>query len=367
MKFLIPTEPDDTHALLVKTALEGMGHHVRLLFTADQPTKQKNSIYIDNSNYHWKCSDKKQSIIDNDYDVVWWRRPRKPFVDKTLTHPDDYKFVVRENSLFYDSLTYSLAPDAWWVNDKEAANRANSKLIQLKTAVDCGMNIPVTIFSNDPIDIRTFALNHEKEGIIYKPLCSSFWFEDDKVKISYTSHINFMGLPTNSVLQLAPGIYQKEIKKKYELRVNCFGNYIVAAKLNSQVHENWKTDWRSIPHGMMDVEPYELPEELKGKIRLFMQDLGLVFGCLDFIVSAEGEYIFLEVNEQGQFLWLEECNPELKMLDIFVNFIITKSIDFSWNPAISNHSVSKYQEEIVPAFTENMRNHINLNTADYFK
>ena len=29
MKFLIATEPDDTHALLVKMALESLSHHVR--------------------------------------------------------------------------------------------------------------------------------------------------------------------------------------------------------------------------------------------------------------------------------------------------------------------------------------------------
>ena len=39
MKFLIATEPDDTHAILVKLVLEDLGYSVRLLFTADQPTK----------------------------------------------------------------------------------------------------------------------------------------------------------------------------------------------------------------------------------------------------------------------------------------------------------------------------------------
>ena len=177
MKFLIPTEPDDTHAILTKLALENMGHYVRMFYTADLPTKQKNSVFIDEAQYQWKSADIDDCISDNHYDVVWWRRARKPFIPKSQVHPQDYKFVVRENTLFYESLTYNMAPHAWWVNPKDAANRANSKLLQLKTAVDSGFKIPLTLCSNDPQDIRYFLLKHEAEGVIYKPLCSNFWFE----------------------------------------------------------------------------------------------------------------------------------------------------------------------------------------------
>ena len=36
-----------------------------------------------------------------------------------------------------------------------------------------------------------------------------------------------------------------------------------------------------------------------------MRKMGLVFCALDFIVTQDDEYVFLEVNEQGQFLWIE--------------------------------------------------------------
>jgi hypothetical protein len=190
MKVLIPTEPDDMHAILVQLALEKLNHHVRLIFTADQPTKQKNSVFMDGANYHWKSSDRYDSVMDNAYDVVWWRRARRPFLPKDRVHSEDYKFVMRENILFHEAMTNNMAPDAWWVNDKEAAHRANTKLVQLKVANACGMMIPTTLCSNDPHDIRHFLLRNE-DGVIYKPLCSNFWFEEEQVKISYTSKINF--------------------------------------------------------------------------------------------------------------------------------------------------------------------------------
>lgn len=363
MKFLIPTEPDDTHAILVKIALENKGHDVRLLFTADQPTKLKNSVLIDNDTYQWRSTDRYDSIVDNHYDVVWWRRARKPYLPKDITHPSDYKFVVRENTLFYESLTNNMAPNAWWINTKEAATRANSKLLQLKIAKECGMTIPTTLCSNDPQDIRYFLLKHEAEGVVYKPLCANFWFEDQRVKIAYTTKISFLELPANKSLQLTPGIFQKEIKKKYELRIMCFGDYIVAAKLNSQDHVSGRIDWRAIPEGEMSVETYILPSSVEQQIRLFMQKMGLVFGALDFIVNENHEYIFLEINEQGQFFWIEEYNADFKMLDIFINFLIGKSKNFKWDETKSEHSVNKYRNQMISIVAQNMRRHVGLNSA----
>jgi glutathione synthase/RimK-type ligase-like ATP-grasp enzyme len=365
MKFLIPTEPDDTHAALVKMALEDMGHSVRLLFTADQPTRQKNSVYVDNAGYQWKSTDKLESITDNDYDVVWWRRARKPFLPKELPHPEDYTFVMRENVMFYESLTYNMAPGAWWVNSKESATRANSKLLQLKLAAQCGMTIPVTLCSNDPKDIRYFLLKHETEGVIYKPLCSNFWFENRQVKAAYTSKLSFLDLPNNELLQLTPGIFQKEIKKQYELRVTCFGDYLVAAKLHSQGHPDGKVDWRAIPFGEMSLEPYDLPQDLSNKIRAFMRKLGIVFGAMDFIVTLDDQYIFLEVNEQGQFLWIEEYNPDIPMLDRFVKFLLKRSVHFEWDETHKNYDLRQFKAQLDHVITENTRNHVDLNRVGY--
>jgi hypothetical protein len=62
-----------------------------------------------------------------------------------------------------------------------------------------------------------------------------------------------------------------------------------------------------------------------------MSELGLVFGCFDLIVTPKGEYVFLEVNEMGAFLWIEERLPELELLDAFCEFLIQGRRDFSWH------------------------------------
>ncbi|MCX7117297.1 MAG: hypothetical protein NTW94_05240 [Legionellales bacterium] len=362
MKYLILTAPEDTHALAVKIVLEELGHVVRFLFMADQPTKLKNSVFIDNDTYHWCSSDKQNSVADNEYDVVWWRRARKPHVPKEITHPDDHSFALNENRLLFESITDNLAPNATWINPKNAAVRAQSKLFQLRMAVATGMKIPTTLCSNDPQDIRYFLLKNEAEGVIYKPLCANFWFEAHATRISYTSRLSFQDLPTNKLLQLTPGIFQKEIRKKYELRVVYFGGYIIAAKLNSQAHPNGKLDWRAISARELNVEQYFLPESLEEQIKTFMEKMGLVFGSLDFIVNEEGETIFLEVNEQGQFLWIEEANPDLKILDVFIQFITNFTKPFQWEPKKTAHRLHQHHQHIMSMMQQNMRYHISLNT-----
>lgn len=364
MKYLIPTEPDDTHAILVKIALEKLGHEVTLIFTADHPTRQRNSVFIDVNHYRWQSTNQYESILENEFDVVWWRRARKPHLPQTICHPDDYQFLMRENRLFYESFTHNLAPNAWWINSKEAANRANFKLFQLKIASESGLKIPTTLCSNDPDEIHEFMHKNEASGVIYKPLCANVWFEENQTKIVYTSKIGSKSLPSNQILQHAPGIFQTEIKKQYELRVTCFGDYLVTAKLNSQSHLDGLIDWRAIRGEKMTIEPYDLPDDIACKIRLFMKKIGIVFGSFDLIVTPDKEYIFLEVNEQGQFLWIEDYNPSFKMLDIFIQFLQSKSIDFKWDANGLEHSIEMYAEGMASVFTQNMSRHIDLNCAN---
>lgn len=364
MKYLIPTEPDDTHAILVKIALEKLGHQVTLIFTATQPTRQKNSVFIDANHYRWQSIDQYESILENNFDVVWWRRARKPYLPNNRTHPEDDTFIIRENRLFYESFTHNLAPNAWWINSKEAANRANFKLLQLKTARECGMKIPTTLCSNDPEEIHEFMHKNESSGVIYKPLCANVWFEAYQTKIMYASKVSSKNLPSNEVLQQLPGIFQKEVEKQYELRVTCFGDYLVAAKLNSQVPAGGKIDWRATQGDKMVVEPYDLPDDMTYKLRLFMKKIGIVFGSFDLIVTPDNDYIFLEVNEQGQFLWIEDYNASFKMLDIFVQFLQSKSIDFKWDSSSLEHSIETYRARMEPIFTHNVSRYVDLNRAN---
>jgi hypothetical protein len=44
---------------------------------------------------------------------------------------------------------------------------------------------------------------------------------------------------------------------------------------------------------------------VQASIRRLMDSFGLNFASLDMIVTPEGDFVFLELNPNGQWLWLE--------------------------------------------------------------
>jgi hypothetical protein len=151
---------------------------------------------------------------------------------------------------------------------------------------------------------------------------------DDRVASIYTSRISAGELPGDDVLKLCPGIFQAYIPKAYEIRVTCMGGDAIAARLGSQETEQGRVDWRLAPLGEMSISPIELPFAVKYRCQEMLKRLGLVFGCFDFIVTPNEEHVFLEVNQMGQFLWIEEVSPEIPLLQVFTEFLLSRDPNF---------------------------------------
>lgn len=101
---------------------------------------------------------------------------------------------------------------------------------------------------------------------------------------------------------------QEYVEKQYELRVTVVCDKVFACKIDSQRMEEDKgrVDWRQGYEYGLHYEPYELPDAVKSFCFSFLQEMHLNFGCFDFIVTPQGEFVFLECNPNGQWLWLEQ-------------------------------------------------------------
>jgi glutathione synthase/RimK-type ligase-like ATP-grasp enzyme len=51
--------------------------------------------------------------------------------------------------------------------------------------------------------------------------------------------------------------------------------------------------------------PFDLPGGVEAALLRLMDELGLVFGAIDLKLADNGEPVFLEINPQGQFLYVE--------------------------------------------------------------
>ncbi|HEU5281259.1 MAG TPA: hypothetical protein VFU82_04715 [Gammaproteobacteria bacterium] len=359
LNILIATKPDDPDSIYVKLALEKIGHKVTLWYTSDIPKLQAHTFRLNDGELKWSSSGLDFKINESDsIDIVWYRRPSKPKLDD-LVHPDDLKNAKNENITFFKALWQSIAPNAFWVNAPASFERVNCKLTQLKIAAKLGFSIPETIISNDPDEINHFIKAYPEGGVVYKPIYPTVWVAENKIRLTYTNVITLADLPSHQTLRLTPGIYQRRIKKAYELRVTCMGHTAIATKLYSQEHECGIEDWRSVSPHKLRMEPYELPDVIANKCFALMLKLGVVFGCFDFIVTPEGEYVFLEINEQGQFLWQEDFHPEIRLLDPFVKFLCSRNSNYVWKSSDISVTIPEFRELMIPIQKQAMATHVD--------
>ncbi len=227
--------------------------------------------------------------------------------------------------LFRSSLFDVLLPDAFWVNRPEAALRAGRKILQHRLALQAGLLVPETLYSNDADAIRAFIQKHRNEAV-YKTFYSVTWQDEETHWLTYTSRLSQEDLVADEILRTTPGIFQTIVPKAYELRVTFIGKRPFAAKILSQETSGGQLDWRK-SYAELKMEPHELSPAIAERCWNLMQALGIVFGCFDLIVTPQGDHVFLEVNEMGQFLFVEHLTG-MPFLDAFCTFLLAGSSDF---------------------------------------
>jgi hypothetical protein len=246
---------------------------------------------------------------------------------QTRSIPQTWRLLRVSAACFGGRCSALLRRMLFWVNPPDGAALAGSKILQLEMARTIGLTIPETLFTNSPTEIRQF-LGRGRQ-VIYKSLSGGGWMNNDSRFLSYTSLLSEDDLVADRVLRQTPGIFQDFVPKSHELRVTVMGNHVLAARVLSQETQRGRLDWRQ-SYDELQFSPDRLPSSVEGQCRALLDALGLVFGCFDFIVTPEGEHVFLEVNEMGQFLFIERyCG--LPLLDAFSEFLFQGRVDFDWN------------------------------------
>ena len=96
--------------------------------------------------------------------------------------------------------------------------------------------------------------------------------------------------------------FQEQIIKRWEIRIFFLKNEFYSMAILSQNDDKTKTDFRKYNYKKPNYSvPYNLPLDIRNKLKKFMKLAELNTGSIDMIYSLEGEYYFLEVNPVGQF------------------------------------------------------------------
>ncbi len=311
----------DIHVSAVAWLLRRRGHHVAVWQMDRFPVQQTVSLSIGPRGDEIAAG----ALIRRGeaFDTVWRRRVVKPRVDPGL-HPSDRAVAERESRLFLDNAVNQLAAGARWVNPLESRQRAVSKAAQLRAARASGFDIPDTLLSNSPEDIAAFAERHGGE-IIVKPFFPAAWQTATRTHHFYARRLDPALLRETFALRAAPAIYQALVPKAHELRVTVIGDRCFAARIEAPERDGGALDWKEDLH-QREVTPCRLPDRVREACLGVMRRLGIVFGCMDVICRPDGGYTFLEVNEMGAFLWVEEYQPSMRLLGAFCDYLCGPAI-----------------------------------------
>lgn len=308
MMLLIITNEADIHPNPVIDILNGKNLSFFRLNTDKILTDYDVSYEISNERTFFKIKYKNhnKSITSEQITSVWERRPMEPLA--TYDHYDDQKVrkvILDEADGFIKFFRYSLS-NVFWLGHPIIEREAGSKILQKIVAKKIGFKIPDTIFSNQFSSIKMFT----NKTIAIKPI-SSFDLETrggNVVFYTRKKHYNDLLNIGENPFRNNINFLEEYIEKDYELRVTVVKNNCFSAKIESQKLEKEKgaIDWRQGYENGITFTKTEISQEIKLKCSLFLQHFKLNFGCFDFIVDRNGDYIFLECNTNGQWMWLEE-------------------------------------------------------------
>lgn len=229
-----------------------------------------------------------------DFQSVWYRRFALPRVLERV-EPSTRLFVQRELSTIMEAFFATITGRQ--MNSLEADRRAGNRLLQALVARRVGLEIPVTLVTQQESRARQFLLEHE--GGITKAI--SFGLIEESGRVAFTTQVD--GDSDLTGIDICPSLFQKRVSVAHEWRVTIVGKQVFAARTRLEIHHT--LDWRRLPDQCAIFEAATLPSKIEVALMKLMRESGLVFGAHDLIETPDRKFVFLETNPAGQWGWLE--------------------------------------------------------------
>ncbi len=313
---LILTDRFDVHAdFVIKKLIEQNINYYRM----DLDVESLKTTHISYEDFTWDIKTTFGEIASKSIKCVWCRRP---FVELTLQEQGivDIDFKIWKNEWNKTLLgLYNSLKNIPWLNPLRKAYKGENKYYQMDVAKKVGFNFPETLISNDKNKIIKFANKHGK--VLFKLMSQEVYDAgNNDFKGLFTNIVTIDELSNFNEYGENPLVLQKYVDKKYEVRYTIVGKDHLVCKIDSQRSDKSKYDWRHYDIAHTPYIKIEPPNEIKEKAAKMLEVLGLEYGALDFIVTNEDEWIFLEINCMGQWLWIEQLTA-IPISDSIVKWI----------------------------------------------
>lgn len=293
---LIISHPGDVHTQEVTRLLVARGHEPFLLdfshFTASSSIK----LNFEGRRGEFLFHDDAWGDLDlATVRSVWWRRPQPFRIAPEVAEPQEQMFAMAEAREVFGGLSGLL--DAYWMNVPERDDLAHRKVFQLRMAQRIGIQMPDTLVTNAPEAAREFIDKHGQRGTVFKAFSGTpqAWRE--------TRLIGDAEMEMLDSVRYSPLIFQQYIEGR-DIRVTVVGSHVFAAEIDIDSGD-YPVDFR-MNYETLRMAPIDLPADVEEGIRELMAGLGLVYGAIDFRRTADGRFVFLEINPAGQWLFVQQ-------------------------------------------------------------
>jgi glutathione synthase/RimK-type ligase-like ATP-grasp enzyme len=308
-KIAIVSVEGDLHALAVEATLRKSKQAEVHLLHVDRLCNTTDAV--------WRLPVSKPRIRDahgdevplDELGAIWWRRFRtEQKFDQTPADKAQLDLINNDWWAFFKGLLLT-SHRGMWISHPEATDRASIKLWQLKKAAECGFRIPRTLASNDPAEVRQFLTDVDGVAVV-KPIMGT------RLKQLFTQLVDVARLD-DECIRIVPALYQEFIPGDIHLRLNVFGCSVYAASIMTSA-----PDWR--PNLNVPVSSYTVDPALEKMLIHSLRAMDLEMGIVDIKLLPSGEPVWLEINPQGQFLFLENLSYQ-NLLHHFCEFLIASA------------------------------------------
>lgn len=290
---VIFTARNDLHALAVYDRIMKVGSRKCVIVECDRVAQGNNISYRvgGGAKFDRVRAHNGELISLSDASLIWLRRIR---ANQVLDYPldDDEGFEIVNNDC-RGALSGLLQCEfnGKWFSHPEASFRASDKIYQLAVAEKCGFAVPKTLVSQSYEDISNF-FDECSGRVIVKTVVGV------NEPFLQTKRLNDPAEFSAEAYAASPAIYQEYVEGETHLRILSFGGRSLCGLIRTT-----DLDWR--PNLNVDISAWKIPDREQSLINRVLDALGLTMGVIDIKVTSRGEYVWLEVNPQGQFLFLE--------------------------------------------------------------
>jgi len=302
---LIVTEPLDLHADYVVAELAKRDVPVFRFHAQDFPAASQISISGAGAAWTAEIVTPLRSLRLEQVRAAWLRERGDPGLDPAL-RAESREFAAGQARTTLTAL-YALVGDRW-LSHPDALRTATDKVLQMRQAAAAGLTVPDTLISNDPDRVTGFQQRNAERG--RGTAVKSLWLRE---QVSYDGgrRIPLTTIwPENvdpdlaETIRLTPAVFQEYIAKEREIRAVVIGSQVFAASVDSQAIPAARHDVRAVAK-QARYEPYDLPVPVRDALLGLVRGLQLRFCSADLVLTPDGQHVFLDLNPNGQWLWLE--------------------------------------------------------------